>query len=610
MLDHQLVPTPLTQKEEKPKILILQPTDARWRLLSILVTILHWLADILFLCVTGRWTEERNARRTRQMLEHLGFLWIKVGQILSLRTDFFSVIFCSELSNLQYAAHGFPGSIARNIIETELKGTIEEFFDGYDEVPFAAASIAQVHSARLRRNGVQVVIKVMRPGAQEVFAADLRFVRWAVAWIEWLNVFSFMRWSEALWELEQIMAEELDYRFEVSNLERMHKELRKHHVYVPEPFPRLCTRRVIVMERIEGALMSDFINMKERDPQRVFMWLVENNIDPALVGERLYMSFMRQLFEEDLFHGDLHPGNIFLLRDSQLALIDLGTAGTVESTLLRKYIFITKAIATRQLEKAADLMLSMSPQLPAIDLTQVREEMVRSLRQWELRTPVKKLSYYEKSLTYGTTDLVRILAKYRISITWGFLKIDRTWATMDASMNYLMPEVDYPVLIRKYFYRRAKRIIRRTLRLKKIGATIAETEDLASEYSLFIDPQIRMAGLAFGGAGTLASQLVAILLQMLSTLALACVAYCLAAFFHQHRGFLTGTHYRVLRDYLDRAPRMETELWVPVILFFIYVYWKLRQLTTASSSRELKLPGNVNVRAPRRRRRLPYPGNT
>lgn len=602
MLDPRLIPTPLVRKDEEKQIVILQPKDTTWRLLTIVAEISRWLLNILFLWVTGRWTEERNARRTRQMLENLGFLWIKVGQILSLRTDFFSMAFCTELANLQYAAYGFPATTAREIIETELRGPVEEFFDEYEELPFAAASIAQVHRARLRRNGAPVVVKVMRPGAYRVFAADLRFLRRAVWWIEWLNLFSFMRWSEALWELEQIMSEELDYRFEVSNLKRMRKELRKHHVYVPEPFERLCTRRVIVMERVEGTLMSDFITMQESDPQRVFAWLLENKIEPAIVGEELYMSFMRQLFEEELFHGDLHPGNIFLLRDSRIALIDLGTAGTVESTLLRKYIFITKAIATRQLEKAADLMLSLSPQLPPVDIAQVRDEMVRSLRSWEVRTPVKTLSYYEKSLTYGTTDLVRILAKYRIAITWGFLKIDRTWATMDASMNYLMPQVDYPVLIRKYFHQRAKRMIRRALSLRAAGEAVAESQDLVSEYSLFLDPQIRASGLAFANAGNRAGQAVTSLLQILTSVVFVGTLYCIAAFLHQHYGFLTGEKYRVLQDYLNRAPLLETELWIPLIMLAVYVFWKLRQVNLVLGARELRLPGNVRVYAPHSRR--------
>lgn len=594
MLDPQLIPTPLTTAEEMRPPIIVEPRGEKHRLTSIVVKFAHWLFDIFWMWVRGRWTSRANALRTRAMLEDLGFLWIKFGQLLSLRTDFFSAEFCSELGQLQYSAHGFPPATARKTIEDELGRPVEEIFADYEEMPFAAASIAQVHRAKLRSNGVEVVIKVMRPGAERVFATDMRVIKRLVAVIQRLGLFSFMRWSEAVWELEQIMAEEVNYRFEVSNLRRMRAELRKHNVYVPKVFGIYCTSHVLVMEFIRGTLMSDYIEATVQNSDRVALWLSENNINPETVGRRLYMSFMRQLFEEDLFHGDLHPGNIILLRDSRFALIDLGTAGSVENELLRKYIFITKAIGNLELQKAADLVLSLCPEFPPVDLVEVREEMVRSLRAWAIRTPVKELSYYEKSLTYAIIDLVRIMAERRIAITWGFMKIDRTWATMDASMNYLMPKVNYPLLIRTYFEARAGRQLERTFRLETLFTSVLDIRDLLSEYSLFIDPQIRRASRVFASSGSRLSAGIGVLFEILSTAAVLGGVYLVGAFLHQYYGFLIGPQYRIPQLYLNKVPRMTPELWIPLIIMDIYLYFKFRKLRRLMTQKGIPLEEGSN----------------
>ncbi len=180
----------------------------------------------------------------------------------------------------------------------------------------------------------------MRPGAEDIFAADMAFFQTVVWWLNRFNIFSYMRWQEAIWELDQIMREETDYRFELSNIRLMRKQLCGHSVYVPRPFPKYCRRRVLVMEFLEGTLMSDYIQVSESDPERLAAWLDENHIEPERVGRRLFMSFMRQIVEENRFHGDLHPGNIMLLRNSRVAFIDFGTVGTLEQNLWRKYLFI------------------------------------------------------------------------------------------------------------------------------------------------------------------------------------------------------------------------------------------------------------------------------
>ena len=437
MLSERRVPTPLVPRGDviRDTLKITPPLNPGVRRLSTFLHLARWCLAVVWMRVTRRRTPLTHARRTRKLFEDLGYLWIKAGQLLSLRTDIFSAVLCNELSQVQYHAAGFPSELTRKTIEEELGGPLEQFFDKFEEHPFAAGSIAQIHRARLKREDVLVAVRVMRPDIQSIYAKDMALFHTLTKMLARFNLWSYMRFGEAIWELDQIMTEEADYRFELSNTRRMRRNLRKHKIYVAKPLPDYCTEHVLVTEYITGVLLSHYIGMSATDPQQVVAWQLENNIDPERVGRRLYLSFMRQLFEENLFHGDLHPGNIILLRDSRLALIDFGTIGTVERNLWRKYLFMIKAIAKGELDKAADLVLALSPKFPVVDIEEVKQDMIRVLRAWSLRTPLKNMPYYEKSLTEVVTELTKVMTSRKIMVTWGFMKIDRTWGTMDASMN-------------------------------------------------------------------------------------------------------------------------------------------------------------------------------
>jgi ubiquinone biosynthesis protein len=266
---------------------------------------------------------------------------------------------CEELSQLQFRSVGFPWRQAREIIEKDLGRPVEEIFASIEQMPMAAASICQVHRARLRGSGFEVIVKVQRPYVEQDMARDLHILELFIGFFKALNIMSFLRWDSLIWELRQILLEEVDYRYEASNQRRMRKMLRPQRVYVPHLVDDLCTKRVLVMEYVPGGLMSDYLELYRSDPAKLADWLRENNIDPKRVGVRLFRSFFRQLMEENFFHADLHPGNILLLRDSRFCLIDFGSAGSVEANLLRFYTMSLMALAERDFRRAVDYTLLM-----------------------------------------------------------------------------------------------------------------------------------------------------------------------------------------------------------------------------------------------------------
>ncbi len=385
---------------------------------------------------------------------------MKIAQILAMRRDAFSQVFCDELARLHDHARGFPGEIARQIIERELGGPVDEFFEEFSITPLAAASIGQTHEARLRHNGVRVVVKVQRPEAVEAFRSDLRFLKFLIGIIDVLGVLASGRWDEMLWELEKTFTEELDYRLEATSISRMRKHLRSQKVYAPRVFQRFCTRRVLVMEFVEGVFMSEYIHVAQEDPERIRAWTRENNVSPKRVGKKLYLSHLQQVFEDNLYHCDLHPGNIVLLRDDRFALIDFGAIASFEKSFLEKYSLMFQAIATRDFTKVVDIMLITSPALPDKDLTDLRLELLRKMRVGvedddQERAVPREIAHDRDGVSGGGPG------KYEVPPAWEFLRLQRAEITLDSSLALLLPDVNYIKLSRTYMEKSQRRTLAR-----------------------------------------------------------------------------------------------------------------------------------------------------
>lgn len=499
---------------------------------------LLWIArhGILFLWwiaiyrATGRFDVEKNTLQVRRFLEGMGGVWVKAGQLIAMRRDLFSDRFCDILSALQDHSTGFPPEVAVAIIEEELGMSIAEAFLEFEPKPFAAASIGQLHAARLP-DGVRVAVKVMRPNIAKVFERDMRVVRLIIGTIQRMGFTPHLRWSDFLWELEGTLGDELDYRLEATNLRRMRKKLKRHRVYVPRPFLKYCGRRILTMEFIQGVFMSDYLRVLREDPIRLQSWLDENDVDPVRVGERLYFTHVRQLFEDHLFHCDLHPGNILITKKGRLALIDFGSVGTVEAALLRKYRMLTESIATHDHTRTADLFLLLVPSLPeGVDTQSVKEKIVRWMRHWEIRSATRELPYHEKSFAFAVGGITRIMMEHKVPVTWEFMRINRAGVTLDASLMFLMPKVNYPRLARRYLARAEQRELAKLGRRRQRSLTLAQTvkamnelPHAVSEYIFFEGEWLRRRAKTFQLTTSKFAYLVQVAAQLVATVMLVSV---------------------------------------------------------------------------------------
>lgn len=464
-LPSELIPTPIPVPD-RSKTVEIQEYRKRFssRTIEFVVKFGGWIGGNLWRQVRGIKDERESAIRLRLLFESMGALWIKLGQLISLRADVLSPAMCEELSKLQFRSVGFPWSQAKPILEAELKQPVEAIFDSIDEMPMAAASICQVHRGHLREGGGDVVVKVQRPYVEEDLGRDLHILKLIIGTFKGLHILTYLRWDSLLWELRQILIEEVDYRFEASNQRRMRKMLRKQKIYVPRLVDHLCTKRVLVMEYVPGALMSDYLELYRTDPKRLAEWRQQNNIDAERVGVRLFHSFFRQMMEDNFFHADLHPGNILLLRDSRFCLIDFGSAGTVEASLLRIYTMSLSALGEKDFRRAVDYTLLMCEDLPSLGIEEAKTEMVRSYREWSAKSELQGIDYHEKSIAAAGTASGQVMGKYKIAASWQFLKISRTWVTLDSSLSYLLEDSNFIKLIHSYFKSSKRRQRRRMAR--------------------------------------------------------------------------------------------------------------------------------------------------
>jgi ubiquinone biosynthesis protein len=493
-------PTPLMPDQASAPVVIQPiPRLAYFRGLHIIFIFGRLFARLAVLKMTRRYEQEAFAINVRRVFQNLGGLWIKVGQLMSLRSDALPEAVCAELARLQSRAEGFDPQVSVARIVSELGRPVENVFSRFDEMPFAAASLAQGHFAILRDTDAPVVVKVQRPDVAEGFRRDLHFIRSVVGFLKFFNIASWLNFDDMMWELREIMREEIDYRYESSNLVRLRKNLKAHDIITPKPHLNYCTPGVMVMEFMSGVPMADFIALQRSDPQRARSWLNENDIAEEVVAQKLISSLLRQVFEDNLFHGDLHPGNIMLFRNNGVAFIDFGTAGTLEPEFLEIYSIAISSIVRRRYRRASDYILALCRFAPSSDLGRVRDEMVRAFRSWEMRSNLHNATYFERSLSAANDEINKILTENRIQPSWALLKLARTLGTLDATIAALVPQRDIRGFYIEYFRQRQRREWTPAAAARRSMKGLAEASQIVQEAKVVLLPFIRNQTLGVRG---------------------------------------------------------------------------------------------------------------
>ena len=261
-------------------------------------------------------TRLSRPERLRMAFAELGPTFIKLGQLLSTRPDLIPTEFLQELAKLQDTAPPFALTAVRAIILEELGQEPEGIFQFFDNEPMAAASIAQVHRARLD-DGSEVVVKVLRPGIERTIAIDLEIIAHLAGLMDQhIQEIQGHNPVAVVHEFARSLSQEIDFSQELANVQRFAKQFAgKASIHVPKVYPELSTGRVLVMEHVAGIKSADIPALRAAGR------------DLPLVARRGAKLVMEQIFVHGFFHADPHPGNIFILPDNVVCFVDFGQMG-------------------------------------------------------------------------------------------------------------------------------------------------------------------------------------------------------------------------------------------------------------------------------------------
>lgn len=307
------------------------------------------------------------AERARSAFEELGPTFVKFGQLLATRPNLIPKDFVEEFKKFHDQVAPVPFSEIRKILEEEYPQGINTIFSHIDETPIAAASIAQVHYARLK-TGQEVVIKVQRPGIVDIIENDLNVLyQLAELLEEYVPESRLFRPVSMVDEFFKTLELETDFAIEANNMAKFTKNFEGDtDIIIPEVYEEFLTSRVLVMEQIKGISLSDHNTM------------AHSQIDRDKIVAIGLKSFFRMVFRDGLFHGDLHEGNIFIVEGSKVAMVDFGVVGRLSSKTRDSIANMFVCLFTEDYETLANEYLDLAPFNPHVDFDQFAHDL-RSL---------------------------------------------------------------------------------------------------------------------------------------------------------------------------------------------------------------------------------------
>lgn len=266
----------------------------------------------------------------RNFLEEAGGSFIKLGQILAIRVDFLPKEYTLELMDMFDNVKPFSYKEVEETFRQELGTTPDKIFKDFQKVPFASASFGQVHGAKLQNDHI-VAVKIMRPGIEPKVLSDFLIIDIIAFAADIFFKFEALPWKEFAQEFKRWTREELDYHIEAAYLQTLNKSMEKReHVVIPKVYPHLSTKRIITEDYIEGLPLSKVILGFRDGRLNEEILLKKYDIDIKKIPNVLTQEIFRQFFLDGIFHADPHPGNILLLKGSNIALLDFGIVGNAE----------------------------------------------------------------------------------------------------------------------------------------------------------------------------------------------------------------------------------------------------------------------------------------
>jgi ubiquinone biosynthesis protein len=369
--------------------------------------------------------------RAVAMLEELGPTFVKFGQILSTRPDIIPPDLALRLQSLQDHVAQVSVAEVRAQIHEGLGADPDDLFASFDETPIASASIAQVHGA-VTHDGADVVVKVQRPNIRPTITADLSLLRFLSQQI--LDVFPEAKSFDLegmVSEFEKSLMRELDFAIEAHSLRRFAEnfEGKVDNIHIPRVFRSLSCKTVLTMDRVRGTKLTQ----------------VEDDGEKERVAQLYLDAAYQMLFQDGFFHGDLHPGNVFLEDDGRLGIIDFGMVGRLSRSMREKVVDVIFSVLREDLEGVARVWYSLGTPLGRVDYSAFESEVVEALERHAVGRPMEEID-----IGGFLRSLVGVAVKHGIRLPSDFTMMFKAMVTTEGLARQVMRGINPVEAARPY----------------------------------------------------------------------------------------------------------------------------------------------------------------
>ncbi|WP_338431877.1 AarF/ABC1/UbiB kinase family protein [Synechococcus elongatus] len=409
-----------------------------WRFV-LLLSFRLWLIQRPWTYLGGFSGDRQNQRRRRlaswirETCLDLGPTFIKVGQLFSTRADLFPAEYVEELSKLQDQVPAFDLEQVQQILTSELGASPEALFSDFDPVPLAAASLGQVHRARLK-TGEAVVVKVQRPGLQQLFTVDLAILRGIAEYFQ-----RHRRWGQGRdWvgiyeECCRILWQETDYLREGRNADRFRRDFRDcDWLLVPRVYWRYASPRVLTLEYLPGIKISDYTALEAA------------NLDRQKISQLNAEAYLRQVLNHGFFHADPHPGNLAVSPTGRLIFYDFGMMGEIRTDVRSKLMQVFLGIARKDADDIVSALVELGALLPTGDLGPVRRSVQYLLDNF-LDRP-----FEGQSISAISDDIYEIAYDQPFRFPATFTFVMRAFSTLEGVGKGLDPDFNFMTVAKPY----------------------------------------------------------------------------------------------------------------------------------------------------------------
>ena len=372
----------------------------------------------------ARFQDLSSPVRLRLAFEELGPTFVKLGQILSTRPDFVPEEFITELTKLQYGARPLDYDEVIGVVESEMRAPVSTYFKTVNRRPLGAASIAQVHKARLK-NGQVVVVKVQRPGIEDIVHVDLEIMAYVASLIEdHLEGWKLHRPVRVVEEFAKVMRQELDFRQEAGHIDRFAWQFESdEQVFVPKVYRDVSTSRLLTMDFVGGEKFSELVQQDE----------VEGG---EALASQVTDLMMRQVFSHGFFHADPHPGNIHLLEDGRVCFLDYGMMGFLDERSREAFVDLVRAIGTRNERNVTSALLRMTERDGESPKPGLEGEIADFMHQHLFRP----LGQLDAGLMFS--QLLSITTKYELRVAPSYFVMLKSLSLTESIVKKFHPDHD------------------------------------------------------------------------------------------------------------------------------------------------------------------------